>query len=38
MKSVKELKEEYKKSFGTELRVYNGRSEADEMEYNGNNK
>ncbi|MDD7134123.1 MAG: WG repeat-containing protein [Bacteroidales bacterium] len=29
-KSVKELKEEYKKSFGTELRVYNGRSEADE--------
>lgn len=23
-KSVKELKEEYKKSFGTELRVYNG--------------
>ncbi len=29
-KTVKELKEEYKKSFGTELRVYNGRSEADE--------
>lgn len=24
VKSVKELKEEYKKSFGTELRVYNG--------------
>lgn len=23
-KSVKELKEEYKKAFGTELRVYNG--------------
>ena len=29
-KSVKELKEEYKKSFGAEPRVYNGRSEAAE--------
>lgn len=28
-KTVKDLKDEYKKSFGTELRVYNGRSEAD---------
>lgn len=29
-KSVKELKEEYHNSFGTVLRVYNGRCEADE--------
>ena len=29
-KSVKELKEEYHNSFGTVLRIYNGRCEADE--------